>query len=255
MSRRPIAIQRAPEHGQGVEDGRAAFRIRARGDLARACCTSARAPVRSGRWRRSCGRRVRPLSPLFTLMPVRATSPLTLTRPSAMRCSSARREPSPACASTLCRRSSSLLDSAGFASRLQRQRAFVAAYSFSSRSTRMRRNPLRPRHRRVGLRRMRRHPRRVRNPDRRRQRRRRRCRRAAIAVPARRSPSVRTTAATGPGAAGRSNRGSRGWCRAVPAGRARRGGRPRGIHSRSSSALMMLLFTATPRDPVRSRRG
>src|SRR6185437_14974191 len=48
------------------------------------------------------------LSPLLTDMPVWATSPLTLTRPSAMRCSSARREPRPAWARTLCRRSSSL---------------------------------------------------------------------------------------------------------------------------------------------------
>src|SRR5690606_29046712 len=46
-------------------------------------------------------------SPPLTDMPVCATSPLTLTRPSAIRCSSARREPRPAWASTLCRRSSS----------------------------------------------------------------------------------------------------------------------------------------------------
>src|SRR5690606_8553234 len=46
-------------------------------------------------------------SPPRTLIPTWATSPLTRTRPSAIRCSSARREPSPACASTLCNRSSS----------------------------------------------------------------------------------------------------------------------------------------------------
>src|SRR5205085_6946604 len=45
-------------------------------------------------------------SPLPTDWPVRATSPLTFTMPCAMRSSSARREPRPACASTLCRRSS-----------------------------------------------------------------------------------------------------------------------------------------------------
>src|SRR5690606_25369882 len=45
------------------------------------------------------------LSPLPIDMPTCATLPLTLTRPSAMRCSSARREPSPAWARTLCRRS------------------------------------------------------------------------------------------------------------------------------------------------------
>src|SRR5690606_35427793 len=54
-------------------------------------------------WRPSISMR----SPPLTDMPVCATSPLTLTRPSAMRCSSARREPRPAWASTLCRRSSS----------------------------------------------------------------------------------------------------------------------------------------------------
>src|SRR3546814_6601206 len=52
------------------------------------------------------------------LWPTCATSPLTLTRPSAMRCSSARREPSPACASTLCRRSSSRGAAASVVARL-----------------------------------------------------------------------------------------------------------------------------------------
>src|SRR5690606_29988563 len=56
-------------------------------------------------------------SPLRMLWPTCATSPLTLTRPSAMRCSSARREPSPAWASTLCRRSS--IFAAGAASSLR----------------------------------------------------------------------------------------------------------------------------------------
>src|SRR3990167_11015703 len=45
-------------------------------------------------------------SPLDTDWPLLAPSPLTLTRPWPMRSSSARREPRPACASTLCRRSS-----------------------------------------------------------------------------------------------------------------------------------------------------
>src|SRR5690606_33670282 len=56
-------------------------------------------------------------SPPLTDMPTWATSPLTLTRPSAMRCSSARREPRPACASTLWRRSSRRGVSAALSSR------------------------------------------------------------------------------------------------------------------------------------------
>src|SRR5690606_22163203 len=63
-------------------------------------------------WRPSISMR----SPPLTDMPVWAISPLTFTRPSAMRCSSARREPRPACASTLCRRSSSLGASATLSS-------------------------------------------------------------------------------------------------------------------------------------------
>ena len=118
MSRRPIAIQRAPLSAGSVSKivGRPSGSSRVVTSPSGLLYISTRAGSVS-----ALATKLRPssstLSPLLTLMPVRATSPLTLTMPSAMRCSSARREPSPAWASTLCRRSSSLLDSAGFASR------------------------------------------------------------------------------------------------------------------------------------------
>src|SRR5690606_37224560 len=108
MSRRPIAIQRAPfsagrdskivgrpsGSSRVVTSPSGLLYISTRGGSVSALATKLR-PSSSIR------------SPPRTLIPTWATSPLTRTRPSAMRCSSARREPSPACASTLCSRSSS----------------------------------------------------------------------------------------------------------------------------------------------------
>src|SRR5690606_31071421 len=107
MSSRPIEIQRAPfsagsaskmvgrpsGSSRVVTSPSGLLYISTRGGSLNALATKVR-PSSSIR------------SPPRTLMPTVATSPLTLTMPSAMRCSSARREPSPACASTLCRRSS-----------------------------------------------------------------------------------------------------------------------------------------------------
>src|SRR5688572_16191812 len=107
MSRRPIAIQRAP-----LSAGRASKMVGRPSGSSRVVTSpsgllyiSTRAGSVSAlatNWRPSSSI----LSPLLTLMPTCAVSPLTLTRPSAMRCSSARREPRPAWARTLCRRSS-----------------------------------------------------------------------------------------------------------------------------------------------------
>src|SRR5688572_15874549 len=108
MSRRPIAIQRAP-----LSAG-SASKIVGRPSGSSRVVTSPSGllyiSTRDGSLR-ALATKVLPsssiLSPPVTLMPTCATSPLTLTRPSAMRCSSARREPSPAWARTLCKRSSS----------------------------------------------------------------------------------------------------------------------------------------------------
>src|SRR5690606_33130319 len=108
MSRRPIEIQRAPlsagseskmvgrpsGSSRVVTSPSGLLYISTRGGSVSAVATKLR-PSISMR------------APPAMLMPTVATSPLTLTMPSAMRCSSARREPSPACASTLCSRSSS----------------------------------------------------------------------------------------------------------------------------------------------------
>src|SRR5207342_2478930 len=107
MSRRPIAIQRAPlsagsaskmvgrpsGSSRVVTSPSGLLYIRTRDGSVSALATKLRPSIST-------------LSPLPIDMPTCATSPLTLTRPSAMRCSSARREPRPACARTLCRRSS-----------------------------------------------------------------------------------------------------------------------------------------------------
>lgn len=107
MSRRPIAIQRAPLSA-GSESkmvGRPSGSSRVVTSPSGLLYIS----TREGSVR-ALATKLRPsssiLSPPLMLTPTWATSPLTLTRPSAMRCSRARREPRPACASTLCRRSS-----------------------------------------------------------------------------------------------------------------------------------------------------
>ena len=80
-------------------------------------------------------------SPLQTDWPVRATSPLTFTRPWAMRSSSARREPRPAWASTLCRRSSALA-AAGWLPFSLRERTFLGVLLMTIAPARRLRRPL-----------------------------------------------------------------------------------------------------------------
>src|SRR4249919_3324883 len=107
MSRRPIAIQRAPLSAGSASKmvGRPSGSSRVVTSPSGLLYISTRDGSVS-----ALATKLRPsmstLSPLPIDMPTCATSPLTLTRPSAMRCSSARREPRPACARTLCRRSS-----------------------------------------------------------------------------------------------------------------------------------------------------
>src|SRR4249919_4145813 len=109
MSRRPIAIQRAPLSigSDSNTVGRPSGSSRVVTSPSGLLYISTRAGSVSAVATKTLPS-ISILSPPVTLWPTVAVSPLIFTSPSAMRCSSARREPRPACARTLCRRSSSL---------------------------------------------------------------------------------------------------------------------------------------------------